>query len=306
VRLYVFSGLFFLFLFTSLSVEAQDRELSVTEVEVQWQEEAGAEKYHIEVKTKSGRFVKKFESKKTLFKFRAQAGQYMIRAQTETNEGRLGLWTDWVDVNIPPKKVEFKANFPTNIVAQPEVLNAPVRVSWEGSGSEAKYEIRIVNEHNEVIKVLETLTPDAQIELPPGRYSVEVVAIAEDGLRSKSAKLNSAIVISPAARLPAPKFKVAPGIAPQLGKKKAKRLEFESKAGQSNVFHLEKCPLLAERWTLVEKGILGGPIWSPRADLPPGKYRVHFWSESAGWEKSPSVSWEFVVKPTEEAVAWVL
>jgi hypothetical protein len=271
---------------------ASERARYATEVEVQWQAEAEAEKYHIEVKTKSGKFVKRFESKRALFKFKAEPGRYMIRAQTKTIEGRLGLWSEWVDVDIPPKSIEFKANLKTEIVAQPETLGAQVHVMWEGSGFESKFEIRVSTEGGQEVKVVETLEPDAKIDLPPGKYFVEVVAIAQDGLRSKPAKLNTPMTVSAAARLSPPLFKAALPSAEELagGQRGTghRRLEFESQPGRLNIFRLERCPHLSESWTVVEKGQLEGKIWSPRGDLSPGKYRVIFWSEAAGWEKSPA------------------
>lgn len=265
---------------------------SMTQVEVQWQAEPDAESYQIEVQTKAGRAVKKFTSKQALFRFRAKPGRYQIRAQTKTSEGRLGLWTDWVDVNVPPKRVDSQSiERKIEAVAQGDTLLAPVPLAWTSSGAATRYQVNIIDGLGKMVTSFVSDKSEALLQLPPGTYSVEIVSIAEDGLRSKPTKLENYIHIA-AATLPTPSVRSQLDISGQL-----KALDFDSKPGLQYMVRTEHCLLLSDEWKVIASQPLTAASWSPPANLAPGKYRVGFWSEAPGWQNSALQHWEFLVKP---------
>lgn len=268
-----------------------------SQVEVQWKPEPDAMGYQIEIKTLKGHKIRKANAQKAIYVFKAQPGRYQLRAQAQTEFGTLGPWSEWINVNIPPRKVKFDLQQNFTATARSETLSGEVKVHWQGAQAAQYYRVIFKNEKGEFVKSVKAEQSFVQTELPPGRYTVGVISVLEDGLESTPAQLQGNFIVE-SAKLPMPDVKPLKNSQGQI-----EALEFESRAGVSYMLSLERNYYLSSNWLEIETKALTSQIgvskWIPPVDLPPAQYRVSLWLDSKGWQRSEKSTWEFVIKPKE-------
>lgn len=279
-------------------------------VELDWEEVSGAKIYELEFQTTDGKVLTSFESKSPVFKFKMRVGHYRVRSRVADARKVYGDWSGLNEIVIQPKPVTMDAKSVTSKgIIDPKTRTAAVNFQWPASAGADKYRIRIFDAKGKKIAEKILSSPQSQFDLPAGDYTATVSSIGAHDIESDPVTLPEKIHIQ-TAHLEKPQI--------LLEQVAADPAHPEVKEGHLPLDH--GVPVL--RWQPLAmsqlKGVLEyryffGDEWIPvesvtkenthewrleKATLKPGRYRVTAWSEAAGLEKSESVSYEFVIKPS--------
>jgi hypothetical protein len=278
-------------------------------VELEWEEIPGAKDYELEFQDLNGRVLKTFKSPSNVFKFKFKVGKYFVRSRVADARKVFGDWSAATDFMVKPKPVVLpEKSVVTKGVINPKTLTSEVTYHWGQAPGASQFRLRVINEKDEVIKEALVKGFYYKTQLAAGVYTTTLTSISEDGIESDPVTLPGRVVIE-TVQLPKPEIlfeEVADSADPKI---KIKRLP---QVGGVPVLRWKENSLSDTVGTL-EYRYFFGDEWIPvdhfasktakeiilEKSRKPGKYRITVWAESKGLKKSESVSYEFVIKPTE-------
>lgn len=305
--------IFLCFLFSTLSFLAYASEVKnskrLTSVEVQWEEEKNISKYQVQIFNSKNKFIKSFESKTSLFKFKSTSGKIKLKGRYVDNYGNIGPWSSFIEIDVPPDSVKF--NFPSEtgeslIKAQAsnQTLRGKVNLAWPSATQAKKYKLRIYDSDKKLIKELVTDNLTEKIELETGVYQFSITALGNDLIPSKETYSPQKIMIG-AAQLNQPKFEIVKDKnSTTVFLIKIPQENWESK--KSSIYgELEYSKHFSDQWAVVKSfKSIKDKTWSYQKikkenHLIPGKYRISLWLSKKDWIDSEKFKYEFIIKPTQ-------
>lgn len=286
----------FISLFCFSISKAQNSPLS--EVELQWEEDARAIEYQLEIKDMSGKVLKTIKTKSGTFNIKMPVNKYMVRGRFKTMMDNLSPWSESVELVVPPKKVTFpkyKDN-ELSFAPNPRTLVANVVLNWSPSPNAEKYIFKIKDEDGAVIKEIIVGSPSVKIKLPAGKYRYSVTSISKNGFNSEEAQPDHLIFVDTAI-LEKPTYKK---IASE-SKSVPLKLAIDKYPARSVYGELFYSPFLGEKWEIVEQyKPIKNYIWQAKDKLKPGRYEIYLWAVGARAKNSEKAKEYFEIKPLEK------
>ena len=284
----------------------------LSSVEIQWEENKYATKYQVQVFNSKNKFLRTFESKTSLLKFKSTSGKVKIRGRFLDTYGKYSEWSELIDITVPPEAVDFTVQATSNdgAVIEPAPISAQasnktmmgkVALKWSEAAQAKKYKITIYDKDKKVVKEIITNKISSAVELEAGTYFFSVTTIGNDDIQGKEVYSPQQILIKSAQVADIP-FK--------LEENKSDKNNFKIIIpNQPNIVitgKLEYSYHLVEKWQTVEEINKVPDFWSPDPKLKPGRYKISFWGKKDGWQDSNTFTHEFVVKPTEESLKEII
>ncbi len=285
----------------------------LSSVEIQWEDYKEATKYQVQVFNSKNKFLKTFESKTSLLKFKSTSGKVKIRGRFLNPYGRYSQWSEFINIEVPPESVEFNKSTDKNSLdknGSPEPITAKasnltmkgkLKLEWPESAQTKKYKIKIYDRDKKLVQELISKNPNIQIELDAGEFEYSVTSVGNDDILGKEIFSPQKINIT-AAQLPDIQFKVE---SPDKNTNNFKIL-IPKKPNVLISGKLEYSYHLEDKWEVIQEIAETAKSWSPGPNLKPGKYKISFWGKKVGWQNSIPFNYEFVIKPTEESIESVI
>ncbi|MBN8538141.1 MAG: hypothetical protein J0M15_13890 [Deltaproteobacteria bacterium] len=312
----VFIFLMTMTIFTSSFGEVLSKKNAVqklSSVEIQWEDYKEATKYQVQVFNSKNKFLKTFESKTSLLKFKSTSGKVKIRGRFLNTYGHYSQWSEFINIEVPPESVEFNKSAdinaqgkngifaPLTAKASNLTLKGKLKLEWPESAQTKKYKLKIYDKDKKLVQELISKNPNAQIELDAGEFEYSITSIGNDDILGKEIFSPQKININ-AAQLPDILFKVESSNKNTNDFKilipKKPNILISGKLEYS--YHLE------DKWEVIQEITKTAESWSPGPNLKPGKYKISFWGKKVGWQNSIPFNYEFVIKPTEESIESVI
>lgn len=282
------------------SVFAQVQETELRKVELVWEEQKDAKAYELEIYNNDDFLVQTKAYKTNEFVFEVPTGKYYIRSRPFDRRKVAGPWSEKTMIEVPPKKVEQMKVAEPKVVASEKTLVGVFHAEWPKSEGAVDYEVSIFDSASVLVRKVYFTELTADIELPPGKYQIQVTARGEDEvLAEPSAKIKLEVAGAQLKDL----------TIAELSARTANELHWASP--NANVVYsgkLERKDLWApnDSWEEMDsfQGIKESVI---RYDEPfePGLYRLTVQSRATGWVDSKSAVREFVVKPQKRELSSV-
>lgn len=305
-----YSIIIFFFVFTiSLHSFAQKKDTAenkiskkLSSVEIQWEDNKDAVKYQVQVFNSKKKFLRTFESKTSLLKFKSTSGQVKIRGRYLNGYGKYSEWSSLIDIDVPPEPVEFdekplsegKEIPPLEAQASNKSMKGKVTLNWKPAAQAKRYKVKIYDKQKNVIHEFLSSSTTHSIELEAGEYDFSITSIGNDEISSKEVHSPRLIKIKSAQLSEIPfKLQMLDPI------KKTFKVLIPKQENILIMGKLEFSYHLVENWKILEELSNLPETWSPPADLKPGKYKISFWGTKPGWQDSGVFTHEFIVKPKE-------
>lgn len=304
-----FPVMFFIVFTISLHSLAQKKDSSeskiskkLSSVEIQWEDNKEAVKYQVQVFNSKKKFLRTFESKTSLLKFKSTSGQVKIRGRYLNGYGKYSEWSSLIDIEVPPEPVNFndkpdnKSGNTTSLEAQAsnKTMKGKVILNWKPAAQAKKYKVKIYDKQKNLLHEFLSSSTTHSIELEAGEYDFSITSIGNDEIPGKEAYSPQSIKIKSAQLSTLPfKLEVLDPI------KKTFKVLIPKKDSIIILGKLEFSYHLVENWKTIEELSNISDTWSPSADLKPGKYKISFWGTKPGWQDSGAFTHEFIIKPKE-------
>lgn len=286
----------------SSSKETPKESKKLSSVEMQWEEAKDAVKYQVQVFNSKKKYLRTFESKTSLLKFKSTSGQVKIRGRYLDGYGKYSDWSDLIDIDVPPDPVEFTSPTtaeqtpkPIETQASNKTMKGKVNLQWKPAAQAKKYKVKIYDAQKNLVQehILKDLSFTA--ELDAGVYTFSITSIGNDDIVGKETTAPQTINIKTAqlSNLPfALKF---------LDKNHQKfKIQIPHNQDIQILGKLEYSHHMVDNWSVVEEISKATDYWSPAPDLKPGKYKISFWGARQGWQDSGIFTHEFIIKPKEK------
>lgn len=279
-------------------------------VELEWEEIPGARHYELEFQDLSGKVLNTFKSTSNVFKFKFKVGKYIVRSRVGDVRKVFGDWSEATEFAIQPKPAFVNSKSVTTAgVIDPKTLTSEVALRWGEAPGAAEFRVRILNEKKEVVKETTVKGFSYKAELPAGVYTVELTSMSANGIASEPVVLPEKVTIQ-SVQLPKPEIifeevvdaknpEIKTRRLPQVNETPVLRLNPNSLS--EPVGYLDYCYFFSEEWQRVgdiNAKVAGSKEIILESAKKPGRYRLTVWAEARGLNKSESVTYEFVVKPT--------
>lgn len=274
----------------------------LSSVEIQWEDNKEAVKYQVQVFNSKKKFLRTFESKTSLLKFKSTSGQVKIRGRYLNGYGKYSEWSSLIDIEVPPEPVNFndepdnKSGNTTSLEAQAsnKTMKGKVILNWKPAAQAKKYKVKIYDKQKNLLHEFLSSSTTHSIELEAGEYDFSITSIGNDEIPGKEAYSPQPIRIK-SAQLSALPFKLE--VLDPI--KKTFKVLIPKKDNIIILGKLEFSYHLVENWKTIEELSNIPDTWSPAADLKPGKYKISFWGTKSGWQDSGIFTHEFIIKPKE-------
>lgn len=249
----------------------------------------GAKGYEVEAQSLNNQVKHSQISKRPEVDLQLPIGRYKVRSRASDQRGIFGVWSQFEEIVVMPSP-QLKNTSQLKVSAKEEDIEGQVRLEWSEVEGISKYAIEVQEKgKTEVFKKIETKDNKLELNLPPGNYTYKIKAVAEDGLESIADGVALPIQVEGG------KLKI-----PEVQDFDAVKGHFEWKPipHQNVRAKIEYHPHLSSDWKMID---LLDHVESPWRFEPKknGVYRIQFWSEAPGWEKSIVITKEFVLKPKD-------
>lgn len=291
-------SLFFLF---PLYAVAQTTGPDLRKVELVWEEQADAKAYELEIYTDEDVLIQTKGFKTNEFVFEVPTGKYLVRSRPFDRRKVAGPWSEKTVIEVPPKKIEqMKVDAP-KVVASEKTLQGEFHFAWERAEGAVDYELAIFDSAGVLVRRIYVTDLAAEIELPPGKYTVQIAPRGDDEILAEPSK-KIALEVAGA--------KLKDLTIAEIDGKTPNELRWASP--NANVVYsgkLERKDLWApaiDAWEEMDsfQGLQESVI---HYDQPfePGLYRLTVRSKASGWIDSREAVREFVIKPQKRELSSV-
>lgn len=274
----------------------------LSSVEMQWEEAKDAVKYQVQVFNSKKKYLRTFESKTSLLKFKSTSGQVKIRGRYLDGYGKYSDWSDLIDIDVPPDPVEFVVPSsaegsikPIESQASNKSMKGKAHLQWKPAAQAKKYKVKIYDAQKNLVQehILKDLSFTAELEA--GVYTFSITSIGNDDIAGKEAAAPQVINIKSAQLTNLP-------FALKFLDKNHQHFKIQIPHSDNILIlgKLEYSHHMVDNWTVVEEISKAADYWSPAPDLKPGKYKISFWGSKQGWQDSGVFTHEFIIKPKEK------
>jgi hypothetical protein len=275
----------------------------LSSVEMQWEEAKDAVKYQVQVFNSKKKFLRTFESKSSLLKFKSTSGQVKIRGRYLDGYGKYSEWSDLIDIDVPPEAVEFteaatsssETIKPIEVQASNKSMKAKINLQWKAAAQAKKYKVKIYDENKNLVQehILKDLSFTAELEA--GKYTFSITSIGNDEIAGKESPAPRPIFVKSA------QLSDIPFALKFLDKNHQKfKIQIPHTDQVVVLGKLEYSHHMVDKWIVVEDISKATDYWAPSPDLKPGKYKISFWGSKQGWQDSGVFTHEFIIKPKEK------
>lgn len=274
----------------------------LSSVEMQWEEAKDAVKYQVQVFNSKKKFLRTFESKTSLLKFKSTSGQVKIRGRYVNGYGKFSEWSELIDIDVPPEPVDFEASNQSDqslksIEAQAsnKTMKGKVNLQWRPAAQAKKYKVKIYDKQKNLVQEQILKELNFTVDLEAGEYTFSITSIGNDEVAGKE-------VISPRKiQIKSAQLSQVPFELNYLDKnQQAFKIKIPHVDNIVILGKLEYSHHMVDDWKIVEKISNITEQWSPAPELKPGKYKISFWGSKQGWQDSGIFSHEFIIKPKEK------
>ena len=273
---------------------------SLRKIELTWEEQPDAKAYELEIYTNDDELIQTLGFKTNEFVFEVPTGKYLIRSRPFDKRKVAGPWSEKTEIDVPPKKVEIQKPQVSKVVASEKSLMGAFQLAWPEAEGAVDYELTVYQSPNVIVRKVYLTDLVAEVELPPGKFEVQIVPRGQDE-----------ILAEPSTRIP---LEVTGATLKNLtiaefNEKQPNEFFWESP--NKNVLYtgkLERKDLWApnDPWEVMDSfEDLKESRIKYDEPLEPGLYRLSVRSKAEGWLDSKSSTREFVIKPQSRELSSV-
>lgn len=271
-----------------LSANAQSTKDRVTSVELVWEKIPEATIYELEIFTLEKKRLKNFKQKDSTFVLKLPLGQYLARMRVADERGVFGVWSEMSDFRVTVQTPKFLTDKPIQALPDPKTLRALLPVKWEKTPLATHYRFEIYNETGKLISRKVTTSTRVHLNLSPGIYHYQVIALTDSGEESIPPEKKKIIAVD-RPQLDPPHFQEGPEL----------RWKIHPKSFAQGT--LEYLPLWGDSWSIVKNlSFENQQSFHKDSSLRPGQYRLTLWAKAPGWIDSEKAKTEFIIKPLEK------
>ncbi|MCB0370293.1 MAG: hypothetical protein KDD45_12935 [Bdellovibrionales bacterium] len=283
------------------NIESSKKDLS--SVELQWEDSKYATHYQVQVFNSKKKYLKTFNSKTSLIKFKSTSGKIKIRGRFKDVYGNYSDWSQFIDVEVPPEPVRFGDSKNLSLEkllitskASNKTLKGKVDLKWSEAPQAKKYKIKVYDKDKNIINEFITSNSSFTLDLEAGTYTFSITSYGNDNIVGKESFSPQKILVKSAQLADLP-FDIE-----KSKQSNSFKILIPQEKNVSIIGKLEYSHHLVENWKVVESLKNLSEFWQPDNNLVPGRYKISLWGSKIGWQNSNPYTYEFVIKPTEAAI----
>ncbi|HPI39731.1 MAG TPA: hypothetical protein PLJ21_02945, partial [Pseudobdellovibrionaceae bacterium] len=234
----------FIFILGNSFLEASEKNKE-TSVELVWEEIPEASLYELEVFNLSKKLLKTVRQNQPTFVLELPLGQYLARMRVADERKVFGVWSEMSEFLVSLQTPKFLNEKPIQVLPDPKTLQAVVSVRWEKSPLATGYRVEIFDEAGKLAMSKQVRSSSVRLNLAPGVYHYQVIALTEGGEESAPQKEKQTIAVD-RPQLDSPIFEESSTIEANSN------LRWKVHPKSVSKGTLEYLPFLATTWNLVK------------------------------------------------------